>query len=137
MADTGQTATLTFGTTGYTANRRMIGGSTFSRPKISKTHLGTADFEEYFPGDLDEPGEFEVEFEFDPGVSGAIPGRGTVETVTVTYPIKTGQSAGGTLAGTGFIMEVQTPELRTNTLMVQKAKIAWDGGTGPTFTAGS
>lgn len=137
MADTGHGATLTFGTTGYTANRRMIGGSEFELPDVEKGHLGTTGFQEYMPGDLTEPGEFEAEFEFDPGTANQVPTLGTVETITVTYPIKSGQSAGGTLAGTGYLKKFGTPELRTNTLMVAKGTVKWDGVTGPTFTAGS
>lgn len=137
MADTGHGATLTFGTTGFTLNRRMIGGSEFELPDVNKSHLGTTGFEEYMPGDLEEPGEFEAECEFTPGAAGSIPARGTVETITQTYPIATGQSAGGTLAGTGYIKKVGTPELRTNTLMVVKVTVKWDGVTGPTFTPGS
>lgn len=140
MADTGNTAALTFGTTGFSAAiapRNMIGSTEFELPKINKSSLATTGFEEYIPGDLEEPGEVEIECQFDPGVSGTVPARGTVETVTITYPVKSGQSSGGTVAGTAFIRKVSLPELRNNLLMAIKVLVAWDGVTGPTYTPGS
>lgn len=135
MADTGNTATLAF-SGGFTASYMEVGGTEQEIPKIKTSHLGTTTNEEYIPGDLYEPGEFECEFQFDP-TAAALPPIGAVQTVTITYPIATGDMTGGTLAGTGFILKRTTAQLKNNELMMGKLTVAWDGLTGPTYTAGS
>lgn len=129
MADTGNTATITFGTSGFTANFHMLSGPEQERPKINKSHLGSADFEEYMPGDLVEPGEIEGEFEYDPDEQPPI--SAAVETITLTYP--SALANGATCIGTGFVTRWSAPELRNNTLMVARVTVAFDGVTGPAW----
>jgi hypothetical protein len=132
MADTGNTATIAFATSGFTANYHRIGGTEQERPAIKTSHLGTTNTETYIPGDLIEPGEFEVEFEFDPNNQPPI--TAVAETVTVTFPTPTGGSAGATLAGTGFVTKWKSADLANNELMVASATVQWDGLTEPTWT---
>jgi hypothetical protein len=133
MADTGNSATISFGTSTFTANYHSIGGLEETLDKIEDSHLGTSTRKTYIPGDLAEPGEIACEFEYDPDDQPPI--GSAPETITITYPKPSGASAGATLAGTGFIISRKTPDLKNNELMVGEFTIAFDGKTGPTFTA--
>jgi len=135
MADTGNTATIAFGTSGFTANFQMIGGTEQERPSIPDSHLGTTTRDTFIPGDLFDPGEFESEYQFDPDDQPPI--SGAAETVTVTFPVPAGQSNGATLAGTGFVTKWKSADLRNNELMVATVTVKWDGKTGPTWTDAS
>jgi len=133
MADTGNGATLALATTGAIGNIRNIGEVARELGKLEDSHLGTTSNKTYIPDDLAEPGEIEVEVEFDASIE--LPGVGTVETVTITYPIITDGNTAANHAGTGFLTRVPTPLLANGQLQVVRVKIAFDGKTGPTFTA--
>ena len=133
MADTGNSATIVFATTGFVANFHLLGGAEHEIEVIEDSHLGTTTYKTYIPGDLDEPGEFDCEFEWQGDVSP--PARGTAETITVTHPVPPTLSNGATHAGTGFIQKVKLPEMVNNELQMGSLTVKWDGKTGPTYTA--
>ena len=137
MADTGNGTTLSFGTSGFTANIYSISGATFDREALETTHLGTTAFKEYIADDLVEPGEFEIEFEWNQSFSTFPPISGAAETITVTYPLKSGELTNATLAGTGFLTSSTGPNVANGEIMRGTATIKFDGNTGPTYTAGS
>lgn len=139
-ADTGHGATLTLATTGSVGNIRSISSPSFSRGKVDITHLGTTNFMEYVPEDLDDPGEISAEIVFDAETPTSLPSRGTVETVTITFPIGAStNTTAATLSGTGFITEFKVPDLSTNEVQIANITIAFDGGansgTEPTWSA--
>ena len=135
MSGTGQSSTVAFGTSGFSGNIHVIGGTEMSRDSISDSNLTTTTFETSIPADLVEPGEFQVEFEYDPNTQPPI--SGVAETITVTSPVPSGSSNAATLAGTGYCTKFGTPSLQKNTLMMATATIKWDGKTGPAFTDAS
>lgn len=132
MADTGNTATIAFATSGFTAAYTKIGGSELTRPKIKTSHLETASKETYIPGDLVDCGEWEVEFQYDPNEQP--PYDGAAEAVTITYPVPAGDDNGATMAGTAFLTKFKTTDLVNNELQMATATLCWDGETGPTFS---
>lgn len=135
MADTGNSATIAFGTTGFTAAFVVIGGATITRPRINDSHLATTNLETHMPGDLADPGEQECEFHYNPNTQPPI--LNAAETITVTYPVPAGLTNGATKAGTGFVTEWTEPDLKNNELMIAKVKVAWDGKTEPVYTDAS
>lgn len=132
MAGTGNSGTVVFGTQGFTASWNRIGPWQPSREKLDVSHLGTTDFKEFIPGDLDDPGEVVIECQFDP--TSNLPAMAAAETVTITYPKKVGTNNAANLAGTGFITKTGLPELRNGQVMVQEITVAFDGATGPAYT---
>jgi len=130
--DTGNGATLALGTTGAVGNVRNIGEIAKELGKIETSHLGTTGQKTYIPDDLEEPGE--VEFEVEWTTTTTLPSTGVVETLTITYPKRTGEATAANHAGTGFITKVSTPQLVNGTLQVAKITFAFDGDTGPTYT---
>ena len=133
IGNTGQGATITLGTTGAVGCVRSMQLPEWVVEKIEANCLETVGFGRYTSGDLVDPGDATFETVFDAVV--AIPTPGTVETITVTFPI--GDSANTTAAvytGTGFLTTSGAPNLATNELMVLSLVFAFDGDTGPTFT---
>lgn len=137
MAMTGNGTTLTFGTSGFTANIYTISGTEQSREALEDSHIGTTGEKTYIADDLIEPGQFDIEFEWDQSFSTFPPISHAAETVTVTFPLKSGETTNATLAGSGFLISSSGPEVANGTIMRGSATVKWDGKTGPTYTAGS
>jgi hypothetical protein len=134
-ADTGLGATLVLGTQAWAAKIRMIGEIEESIEDQDVSTLDTVAVKEYEADDLSEPGEFDVEALFPTGI--ALPQLGNVvvpETITITYPLRTGESTAANHAGSGYIKSRTWPELKPGGLQLCKLKIRFDGFTGPTFT---
>ncbi len=149
-ADTGHGTTIAF--TGFTeANPSLtvtpntIALGEMVREKLKTSTLATTLFHTYLPGDLVEPPEIEVTYFFDtledelPFSSAAdtfalihdpVPG-----TLTITLPEQDETGNPPTFAGTGFLVQSGLPELATDTLMVATFRFAFDGETGPAWTA--
>lgn len=132
-ADTGNGATLTM-SDGFTANIYMIGGTDQTIEALEDSHLGTTTKKSKIPSDLYDAGEFECEIEHSQSTR---PSIGTVITATITYPVPSGSSNGGTMTGTGFVTKRGTPELRNGQIMRGSYTFTWDGKTGPSFTSPS
>ena len=131
--DTGHGATLTLSTTTVNGLVRSINVGAETLGKVNRSALATTGFHEYIPADLAEPPEVTMTFVFDSEV--ALPGKGTVETATITYP-NAGTTA-ATYAGTGFITSVKPTDLNTDQLQEIELTFAFDGLTGPTYTVQS
>lgn len=94
-ARTGKGTTITFGTSGFTADKVSISGPNQTREAIETTHLGsTDDNKSYIPDDFAEPGTFEIEFIYDPA-DGEPPINGAAETITLTEPDSSTRAASG------------------------------------------
>ena len=137
MADTGNSATLTLGTSGFTGSIIEIGGSEETRAALENSHLGTTVHKTYTPDDLIEPGEFTGRYYVDGAVSSHPSLTAAAETATITYPLKSGQSSPATLVGTGFFIRKKHQDVKNGELMVGEFTFKWDGETSPTYTAGS
>lgn len=135
--DTGHGATLTLSVnTGTYKIRGIPTNLKSSLPVVNISYLGTSGDEEVMPGDLSTHDEIEVEVLFE-AVTG-MPPVGSVETVTITFPLQaSGATTAANIAGTGFITSRTYPPLQTNTEMIGRITIKFDGATGPTFTAAS
>lgn len=134
MPDTGNTATIVFGTSAFAAKYQEIGASEQDRGKIKDSHLGSTPNETYQPGDLIDVGEVDCEFQWTPG---AMPPFAAPETVTITYPVPFGGASGATLSGSAFIRKRKTAPMKNGELMVGGYTLCWTGKTGPTFTPGT
>lgn len=135
MPDTGNLASITFGTSGFTASLTSIKPGAIKRPRINTSHLSTtsASGEQYIPGDLPDYDESEIEGQYNP--NDQPPFNGAAETITITFPVPSGLSTGATLAGSGFVTEFAIGALKNNELMTFSAKISW--ATLPTFADAS
>jgi len=104
----GHGTTIVFGTSSFSSEVVSIDWSGITRDAIDATHLAsTAPSATQFggmekiPPDLADAGELSVEIHTDPD---KIPPVNLVaETITITFPLVTGDSSATTWAGTGFV----------------------------------
>lgn len=133
--DTGHGGSVAFtgDITAFAVPWRKIGAVDQEIEKVEDSDLSNSECKSYLPGDVAEPGEFEVEYAFDseedlPDI--LVPG-----TITITLPKAAGQSTAGNLAGSGFIRKrTAMPEFATNGLQIGKLTCKFDGKTGPALT---
>jgi len=109
-ADKGTGITVTFGTSAFSQELIDVEWSGISRESIETTHTGVAvaaagkfGNRTFIPGDLVDPGELTLTFNFNPdrnpGV--AVVAAGATETITIRW-LDSGDVAGATWAGSGF-----------------------------------
>jgi hypothetical protein len=136
--DTGHGATITFGTSSLAYSWTKMGAAETDRGEVETTTLATTDYKTFMPGDLADPGEFEVEYLFDTETAQNCIAGLAAETITVTFPVPSGGSVAARCTGTGFVKKrTLIPELSTDTIQVGKLTVRWDGETGPNFVVGS
>lgn len=133
--NTGHGGSITFGTSSLSYFWRKISAVEQEGEAVEDTELDNTYYKTYLPGDVVEPGEFEIEYAWN--AKDTLPTLGTVETITITLPQGVGETAAADLEGTGFIMSrTAFPECATNGLQIGKMKVAFDGAGGavPTWT---
>lgn len=118
MTDIGHGATLTFGA--FTANVISFDGPGLSVDDVETTHLGSASAtKEFIPG-LEDSGEVTAEIHFDPDEDD--PRDEGTATLTITFPIPAGLSAGATWAASAYVNQY-SPSTPVDDLM--KASVKW------------
>lgn len=133
--DTGHGATLLLSVSGAIGRIRTMQLPTWAMESIDMTALDSVDWMCSTPADVADPGELTAEVIFDTEVE--IPGLGTIEDATVSFPIMTSTNTGAaTFTGSGFLSQNQLPNIESNALMTLNITFKYDGnGTVPTFTA--
>lgn len=136
MAQTGNLATISFATSGFTAKYTEIGTPNESVPVLDDSDLSlpAGSYATKVPGDLIDHGPINCKFWFD---IDARPPIRTEETVTITFPKKSTQTNGGTISGKAFITERTGPTLANNQLQSGEFNLQFTGKVGPTYTPGS
>lgn len=106
MATDGHGTTITFGTSGFSANLLEIGGVSLERAAIDSTHMGTANAKAYIPTSLYDGGSVDITFEFVGNEN--VPIDAAVETITINWAGANAWSFSGFM--TGFTPSAQTGE---------------------------
>jgi len=110
MATNGTGTTITFGTSSFTASHLSIGHQSISRESLETSHLGTTNYRTFMPGDLTDPGEIPITFQYDPDEQPPI--NQAAETVTIEYPST--ETTGAQHAVSAFLTDFEvTAELET------------------------
>lgn len=135
MAVKQQGASFTFGTDGGTWKYINIGRLSAPIPVIDDTDLSTEDDRTKIPGDLADNQIVTLVLQNIPTADH--PTKGLVQTGTILGPL-TGLN-GESWAGTGFVVDVRTPEYASDTEAIQTIEVDWqfDGRTGPARTKDS
>lgn len=100
MADVGTGTSISFGTSGFTAEVLGINHNGVERPAIETSHLGTTVAKTFMPGDLVDQGEISLDIAFNPNILPPI--KAAAETIVITFPVPSGLSTGATYTFTGF-----------------------------------
>lgn len=136
VGDTGNGATLTFGTTSTSLlwDNIQIGEESIDMLDVSV--LGTTAFKEMIASDLKETPEVTVTFVTDTTDAHVTVGAAP-ETITITPPQRTTETtSGSSYAGTAVITSFKMiGELANGTIQKGELKFKYDGDTGPTWTA--
>jgi hypothetical protein len=98
MAHDGHGTTITFGTSGFSANLIDVSGPSVERGSIDTTHMATASALTFIPADLYDPGGVELTFEFNGADNPPI--DAVAETITIDWA---GASGTGNWSGSGFM----------------------------------
>lgn len=130
-ADIGTGCTIGFSASSFTAEITGINGSDISREAIDTSHMGTTGEKTKLPGDLFDAGSVEFEIAFKPGEEPPI--ADAPETLTVTFPLASGDATPANVAGTGFCTGWSWGAPLEDK-MTATFTWTWDGGTGPTWT---
>jgi len=105
---------------------------------IDTTHLGTTGNKTIMGGDLTNPGEVTLEFQWDsePIATNVTPNVSNVsQTLTITFPTHTlNTTSAATYAGTGLITSVTYPTLGIEELQTGSLTFTWDGLTDAAYT---
>jgi len=91
-ADQGTATTITFGTSGFTADLLSVNGGAVTRDAIETTHMGTTTGKTFVPADIEDGGEYTMEIAFLGNLTLPTMGTAVAEAVTIDW--------GGT--GTGY-----------------------------------
>ena len=140
MADTGNGATITFGSTGFSGDIVSISGLEVSKEKIEITKLGDTGRKRYIVDDLVDIGDVTVTAYSDVGVPdiNADYAANIDEVMTITYPVAPGGSGGATVVFGGRPVSVKTSDANMGEVLLVEFVIAGTGNSaGFTFTAGT
>ena len=141
MADTGNTAAISF--TGISGTVQSISIGDQTREALESTPLNVtvasgkhSAYKEFVPDRIIDPGEIDVTMYLDSNSEPAdiLAGAGTL---TITFPLQSGQTTARTLAGTAFATRMKYGDLEQGALTMAEVTFKFDGLTDPTFTAGS
>jgi len=123
--DVGTDTRIAFATSGFTADLLSLGGADITREVVETTHMETATWRTYMPGDLTDPGSSDMEIAFDPDDQPPI--TGAVETITITFPVPAGMTNGATRACSGFVSNWSWGPLTIDERMTASITIKWTG----------
>lgn len=143
--DTGNGATLTFGTSALSLSIKDIDISEISIASLNSSVLATTEFEEMAPADLKKPPKVTATF----FANGATPepkigqlaaltrASGvayTGETITLTYPVVGDSGTAGKFVGTGYIESWKPSKFANGAWQEGNIVVQFDGVTGPAYT---
>lgn len=128
--DTGLGATVTF--SGLSAPVVSIEFGEQTIDMLDSSYLGTTGFVAKIVGDLIDAGDVTIEFLFDTPDTPIT--TGSNQTLTITWPQRTGEAAAATMAGTAILVSNGFPSLVRNEIQRGSHTFEWDGQTGPTYT---
>jgi hypothetical protein len=132
MASLGVGTAITF-SSGFCAEITDVKIGGLSREAVDVTNFGsTGGFKEFIPSTLIDSGELEVELIYTPGT--APPIGGDAETVTITFPVASGDTTGGSISCSGFLTDAEET-VPMDDKISQSVTIKFTGER--TYTAGS
>jgi len=132
MADVGTGTTIAFATSSFTAEVMNLNGNDMTRPDIDTSHMGTTGYKTYIPGKLLEGGAIEMEINFDPDATPPL--SGAAETITITFPLPSGQATPADVEFSGYINSWSWSDPMEEK-MTADVTVKVDGNTAPVWTA--
>lgn len=116
--DIGTGTTITFGTSGFTADVLSVNWDGISRESIQTSHMGTTNDHTFMPADLVDNGEISMEIAFVGTLSPPIITNGAAETVTIDWA-GSGDTWAASCFQTGFTIGAPLEDKMTGTLTLK------------------
>jgi len=104
--DTGHSTSITF-SSGFFACVTSVNWSGITRESHDTTCNSTTGGKTFIPGDLYDPGELQIEGYFDAEDNPTTPMAASAETVTVTFPLQSGQTTAANWQASGFMTDYE------------------------------
>lgn len=133
LGDTGNGATATFGTSSLSLAITKITIGEITIDMLGVSTLATTDYMEEIASDLKKAPEVTLEFIFGTLANAPAVG-GAAETMTVTFPLRTGEGTAANLAGTAQFTAFKLPDLENGKIQSGSCKWKYNGDTGPAYT---
>lgn len=121
----GTGTTIGFGTSNFTSDLISLTLPEVQRAEIETTHLGTTVAKTFKPATLQEVGSFECEFDHNPAAVDLT--QAAAETITVTYPLLSGQTTPAKITFSGFVTKQGGEEAKVDARMTTKVSIRVNG----------
>lgn len=113
--DSGVGLTVTFGTSGFTAELEDFRWTGITRTAIPTSHLGTTapganqfGNKTYMPARLSDPGQLQLQMHFNPQTN--LPIDAVAEVITITYPKPPADSTAASWSASGFVTDIEIGE---------------------------
>jgi hypothetical protein len=131
--DTGQGMTATFGASSLSlaVTEITVGSETLDMLNVST--LASTGFEKLVRSDLKKIGKCKLKFIFVASATAPVVGAAP-ETMTITYPLFTGNVVAANLAGSAVFTDFKLPDGKLGEIMFGECEFQYDGTTGPTYT---
>ncbi len=128
----GTGTTITFATTGFSAEViETVEWTGITRPAVDTTHMtstqaSTGQFggRTFIPPKFADPGQIALMLHFNPQTN--VPINSAAETITVAFPLVSGDATAASWSGTGFITEMG-PSVPLEDKMVNRVTIKLSG----------
>jgi len=118
LGDTGNGSTISFATGISAALKvRFIDPSALSIGRIDVSDISTTGVRRFIPEDLADAQTIQIEAIWDTFFTMPIPGT-VLGNVTITFPLRTGETTPQTMIAKGHIQTVKPPRLENNVLQV-------------------
>ena len=121
----GQGASIAFATSTFTSDLPSITLPEKSREVIDTTHLGTTGAKTSKPAKLKNVGTISVEVDHNPAADDLT--DNDPETITISYPLLTGQTTPVKLQFNGFVISQGGEEFKTDQRLTTKVTIQVNG----------
>jgi Ca2+-binding RTX toxin-like protein len=133
----GTGASISFGTSGFSAPLVSLTLPELTREKLDTSHLGTIGGKTNQPGKLYAVGDISCVFRHDAEETSLI--LEEPETITITYPLLPGESTAKKLSFTGYAISDGGEEVAIDTIMDTSVTLAVSGAVTvtPAIPAGS
>lgn len=121
--------TVAWGTSSFTAVAKNVSIDGVEVGDIPITNYASTAYKRYAPHPLIEPPEVTVSIDWD--TAQLLPPIGTEETITITFPVPSGLSTAGSLAGTAYTkgQDVELGDADGDDPMTAEILIKYTGGT--------
>jgi len=131
-----QGSTIVFATSVWVGEITGFSGHEATRDSVDDTAITDTSVQS-IPSLIVDYGSFTIDTIFDQSAAVEMPIDTIAETITITYPLKSGEVTAATIAGSGFVTSIKYPDGETKPSNSARGAMTVKWATKPTHTQGS